>query len=94
MPLHRRLPKRGFTNIFKKEYSEVNLDRLGNIKKAEIKPADLVKAGILKKETESIKILGRGEMSSAKTIHAHKFSQSALKKIEDAGGKAILLGRP
>jgi large subunit ribosomal protein L15 len=94
MPIHRRLPKRGFTNIFKKEYSEVNLDRLGNIKKAEIKPTDLVEAGILKKETESIKILGRGEISSAKTIHAHKFSQSALKKIEDAGGKAILLGRP
>jgi len=94
MPIHRRLPKRGFTNIFKKVYSEVNLDRLGNIKKTEIKPADLVEAGILKKETESIKILGRGEISTAKTIHAHKFSQSALKKIEDAGGKAILLGRP
>lgn len=94
MPIHRRLPKRGFTNIFRKEYREVNLDRLGNIEKAEIKPADLVEAGILKKETESIKILGRGEISSAKTIHAHKFSQSALKKIEDAGGKAILLGRP
>ncbi|MCJ7580655.1 MAG: 50S ribosomal protein L15 [Candidatus Aminicenantes bacterium] len=94
MPIHRRLPKRGFTNIFRKEYSEVNLDRLGNIEKAEIKPVDLVEAGILKKETESIKILGRGEISSAKTIHAHKFSQSALKKIEDAGGKAILLGRP
>ncbi len=92
MPLHRRLPKRGFTNIFKKEYSEVNLDRLGDIKKAEIKPADLVKAGILKTKTESIKILGRGEISSAKTIHAHKFSQSAQKKIEDAGGKAMLLG--
>ncbi len=94
MPIHRRLPKRGFTNIFKKEYSEVNLDRIGNIKKEEIKPVDLVAAGIIKKESESIKILGRGEISSAKTIHAHKFSQSALKKIEDAGGKAILLGRP
>ena len=93
MPIHRRLPKRGFTNIFKKEYREVNLDRLGNIKKAEIKPVDLVKAGILKKETEPVKILGRGEISSAKTVHAHKFSQSALKKIEGAGGKAILLGR-
>ena len=69
MPIHRRLPKRGFTNIFKKKYSEVNLDRLGNIKKAEIKPADLVEAGILKKETESVKILVRGEISSAKNIN-------------------------
>jgi large subunit ribosomal protein L15 len=94
MPIHRRLPKRGFTNIFKEEYSEVNLDRLGNIKSAEIKPADLVEAGILKKETALVKILGRGEISSAKSIHAHKFSKTALKKIEDAGGKAILLGRP
>ncbi|MGD2294975.1 MAG: 50S ribosomal protein L15 [Candidatus Aminicenantes bacterium] len=94
MPLHRRLPKRGFSNIFRKEYSEVNLDRIETIKKAEIKPADLVAAGILKKETESIKILGRGKISSAKKIHAHKFSQSAQKKIEEAGGKTILLGRP
>lgn len=94
MPIHRRLPKRGFTNIFKKEYSEVNLDRLEKIKKTEIKPKDLVTAGILKKETEAIKILGRGKISTAKAIHAHKFSQSAQKKIEDAGGKAILLGRP
>ena len=94
MPLSRRLPKRGFTNIFKKEFQEVNLDRIEKIKKAEVKPADMVEAGILKKETESIKILGRGNLSSAKKIHAHKFSSSAQKKIEEAGGKAILLGRP
>lgn len=92
MPLHRRLPKRGFTNIFKKEYSEINLDKLGQIKKQEIKLKDLKAAGIIKKESEIIKVLGRGDISSAKTIHAHKFSRSALKKIEKAGGKAILIG--
>jgi len=92
MPLNRRLPKRGFTNIFRKEYSPVNLDRLENIKKAEINLKDLVKAGIIKKETEPVKILGRGKLSSAKTIHAHKFSESAQKKIEKAGGKTVLIG--
>jgi len=92
MPLHRRLPKRGFTNIFRKEYSEVNLEKLERIKKQEIKIKDLKEAGIIKRESESVKILGRGDVSSAKTIHAHRFSQSALKKIEKAGGKAILIG--
>jgi len=92
MPLNRRLPKRGFTNIFRKEYVPVNLDRLENIKKADIKLADLVKAGIIKKETESVKILGRGKIASAKTVHAHKFSESAQKKIEKAGGKTVLIG--
>jgi len=92
MPLHRRLPKRGFTNIFKKEYSEINLDKLGKIKKQEIKLKDLKEAGIIKKESEIIKVLGRGDISSSKTIHAHNFSRSALKKIEKAGGKAILIG--
>ncbi len=92
MPLHRRLPKRGFTNIFRKKYSEVNLEKLERIKKQEIKLKDLKEAGIIKRESESIKILGKGDISSAKTIHAHRFSQSALKKIEKAGGKAILIG--
>jgi large subunit ribosomal protein L15 len=92
MPLHRRIPKRGFTNIFKKEYSEINLDRLEKIKKQEIKLKDLKTAGIIKRESEIIKVLGRGDVSSSKTIHAHKFSRSALKKIEKAGGKAILIG--
>ncbi len=92
MPLSRRVPKRGFTNIFRTEYSEVNLARLEKVKKNEIKPKDLVKAGILKKESEKVKILGQGDISSSKTIHAHKFSASALKKIEDAGGKAVLIG--
>jgi len=92
MPLARRLPKRGFTNIFRKEYSVVNLTRLEKVKKDEIKPKDLVEAGIIKREAERVKILGQGDISSAKTIHAHKFSVSAAKKIEDAGGKAVLIG--
>jgi large subunit ribosomal protein L15 len=92
MPLSRRLPKRGFTNIFRKDYSEVNLARLEKLTKDEIKPKDLVEAGIIKRETERIKILGQGDIRSPKTIHAHKFSESALKKIEDAGGKAVLIG--
>lgn len=92
MPLVRRVPKRGFTNIFKKEYTVVNLDSLERIKKAEIKVKDLVTSGLIKKESEQIKILGRGKISEAKTIHAHKFSESAQKKIEKAGGKVILMG--
>jgi large subunit ribosomal protein L15 len=92
MPLSRRLPKRGFTNIFRKEYSAVNLARLERVTKDEIKLKDLVEAGIIKKEAERVKILGQGDISSAKTIHAHKFSVSAQKKIEDAGGKAVLIG--
>jgi large subunit ribosomal protein L15 len=93
MPLNRRLPKRGFTNIFRKEYSEVNLDKIVKIKKKEIKLVDLVKHRIIKKESARVKILGRGDISSAKTIYAHKFTRSAQKKIEDAGGKAALIGR-
>lgn len=92
MPLSRRLPKRGFTNIFRKEFSEVNLYRLEKISKNKIELKDLVKARIIKKESEAVKVLGRGDISSSKTIYAHKFSRSAQKKIEAAGGKAILIG--
>jgi len=92
MPLSRRVPKRGFTNIFRKEYFEINLDRLEKIQKDNIKPKDMVQAGVLKKESGVIKILGRGELSSPKEIHAHKFSQSAQRKIEKAGGKAVIIG--
>jgi large subunit ribosomal protein L15 len=92
MPLHRRVPKRGFTNIFRTEYSVVNLDRISKITKAKIEPKDLVNAGIIKKETELIKVLGRGEISASKTIHAHKFTKSAQEKIEKAGGKVKVIG--
>lgn len=92
MPLVRRLPKRGFTNIFRTEYTVVNLDRLDKIAKTEITPQDLVAAGLIKRESEKIKILARGPWTKAKTVHAHGFSAAARKKIEDAGGKALLLG--
>lgn len=92
MPLSRRVPKRGFTNIFRKEYSEVNLARLAKVTKDEIKPKDLVEAGIINKEAERVKILGQGDIYSPKTVHAHKFSVSAQKKIEKAGGKTVLIG--
>lgn len=92
MPLHRRVPKRGFTNIFRKEYSKVNLDRIEGIKKEKVDIKELVQAGLIRKESEIVKILGRGDISSPKTIYAHKFSESAKKKIEKAGGKVVLIG--
>lgn len=92
MPLNRRLPKRGFTNIFRVEYTPVNLSRLEKITKKMITLQEMVKAGLIKKESQKVKILGYGEIKEAKTIHGHKFSQSAQKKIEDAGGKAIVIG--
>jgi large subunit ribosomal protein L15 len=93
MPLVRRIPKRGFTNIFRTDYSVVNLDSLAKIAKKEVEIRDLVAAGLIKNESERVKVLGRGELASPKTIHAHKFSGSALKKIEDKGGKAVTIGK-
>jgi large subunit ribosomal protein L15 len=92
MPLVRRVPKRGFTNIFREEYAPVNLARLDKISKKEITLQDMVKAGLIKKESQRVKILGFGEIKTAKTVHGHRFSQSAQKKIEDAGGQAVKIG--
>jgi large subunit ribosomal protein L15 len=94
MPLHRRLPKRGFHNIFRTEYAEVNLDRLAKVaNKAEVTLKDMMEAGLIKKESERVKILGRGTIDSSMTIYAHKFSRSAEEKIEKAGGKAVVIGK-
>ncbi len=92
MPIHRRLPKRGFTNIFGEEFTIINLDQLNKIATAEVGPKDYHEAGLIKKETEAVKILGRGELTSSKKIYAHRFSQSAKEKIEKAGGEAIVIG--
>ena len=96
MPLHRRLPKRGFTNIFRTEYTVVNLDRLvehlEGLALTEITQDDYKKLGLASSKKALIKILGSGELALALTIHAHKFSKSAVEKIEKAGGKAVVLG--
>jgi large subunit ribosomal protein L15 len=91
MPLVRRLPKRGFTNVFRTATTVVNLDRLGKIVKDEITLKDLVEARLIKAEGERVKILARGPWTKPKTVHAHAFSASARKKIEAAGGRALLI---
>ena len=96
MPLHRRLPKRGFTNIFRTEYTVVNLDRIAetilDLKVTEIGLDDYKKFGLASNKKALIKILGSGELKAAVTIHAHKFSKSAAEKIAKAGGRAVVVG--
>ena len=91
MPLHRRLPKRGFTNIFKTEYEVVNLDRLAGIEEKEITLDVLRKSGVVNGKNALVKVLGHGELSQPLTVSAHKFSKSAQEKIEKAGGKVKVL---
>jgi large subunit ribosomal protein L15 len=90
MPLHRRMPKRGFTNIFRKEFSIVNLEVLAALGETTITPDLLRKAGVVKSK-HPVKILGDGELKTALTVHAHKFSKSAQEKITKAGGKFEVL---
>jgi large subunit ribosomal protein L15 len=96
MPLHRRLPKRGFTNIFRVEYTVINLARIASVAAekgvSEIGLDDYKKLGLASNKKALIKILGNGELSSPITISAHKFSKSAQEKFEKAGGKALLAG--
>jgi large subunit ribosomal protein L15 len=90
MPLHRRLPKRGFTNIFRTEYTIINLEKLAGLGETTITPDVLRKAGVVKGK-DRIKVLGDGELKSALTVQAHKFSKSAQEKITKAGGKVEVL---
>ena len=90
MPLHRRLPKRGFTNIFKTEYTVLNLDRIAALGEKTVTPELLVKSGLAGKN-DLIKVLGNGELKGAVTVQAHKFSKSAEEKIAKAGGKAEVI---
>ena len=87
MPIQRRLPKRGFHNIFRVDYQELNLSALANIEDTEIDLAALKTHGLLRRKTLPVKILGGGEWSKAVTIKVHAFSASAKEKIEKAGGK-------
>ncbi|MCI0662499.1 MAG: 50S ribosomal protein L15 [Acidobacteria bacterium] len=94
MPLHRRLPKRGFTNIFKREWAEVNLSELEDRFEANaaITPETLVEKGLVRKSLQkSIVILGKGEIKKVLSISAHRFSAAAKQKIEAAGGKAEVI---
>jgi len=94
MPLHRRLPKRGFTNIFKKQWIEVSLEALDRSFDAntEITPEVLHKRGIIKKAKHDIVVLGNGNISKALKISAHRFTRSAREKIEKAGGAVTVIG--
>lgn len=92
MPLTRRIPKRGFTNIFAKVYNVVNLDDLNIFEENTVVTPELLKeVGIVKKDNDGVKILGNGDLSTKLTIQAHKFSKAAQEKIEAAGGKAEVI---
>src|SRR5690242_4334811 len=92
MPLHRRLPKRGFTNIFKKQYAVVNLGRLDKLEGDNFTPDRLVELGAVRNVRDGVKILGSGELTRKIRVEAHFFSRSALDKIQKAGGEATVIG--
>jgi large subunit ribosomal protein L15 len=92
MPLHRRLPKRGFTNIFKKHYAIVNLGRLEKLEGDAFNADRLVELGVIKKLGDGLKILGTGQLTRKITVEAHHFSKSAVEKIQKAGGAAKVIG--
>jgi large subunit ribosomal protein L15 len=96
MPLHRRLPKRGFTNIFRVEYTVVGLDRLAEIHAAngvvEFTLETITELGLHRRKNSLVKVLNNGEIKVAIRVHAHKFSKAAREAIENAGGQAIVVG--
>ena len=92
MPLQRRIPKRGFTNIFRKEYAIVNLDDLAKVTGSDpVTPEMLKQKGLINDMKDGLKVLGTGELKAKLTVRAHKFSKSAMEKIQAAGGKAEVI---
>ena len=91
MPLHRRLPKRGFTNIFRKEYAILNVGQLEKLDGDAFTPESLVEAGVVKSLKSGLKILGNGELTRKISVRANLFSKSALDKIQKAGGAAEVI---
>ena len=95
MPLHRRLPKRGFTNIFRQEYQVLSLDTIelfaATRNETELTLQTMKSIGLLKKKKGLVKVLANGEINTAVTVYAHKFSKQAQEKIEKAGGKVVVL---
>jgi large subunit ribosomal protein L15 len=93
MPLHRRLPKRGFTNIFGRTYAAINLSQLSVFKAGStVTPEELVRIGLIKRSVDGVKILAEGNLSNALIVRAHKFSAGAAKKIQAAGGTVEVIG--
>ncbi|MFB3779073.1 MAG: 50S ribosomal protein L15 [Bryobacteraceae bacterium] len=92
MPLHRRLPKRGFRNIFRKEYAVVNVGRLARLEGDAFDPNRLMELGVVKKLRSGLKVLGSGELTRKISVAAHVFSKSAMEKIQAAGGRAEVIG--
>ena len=92
MPIYRRLPKRGFKNIWRKEYAEVNVETLNRFDDgSEVDAVALVESGILKNVRDGIRILGKGELTKKLTVRAQGFTKSAVQKIEAAGGKTEVI---
>jgi large subunit ribosomal protein L15 len=91
MPLQRRIPKRGFTNIFRKEYAVVNLKDLAASGADTVTPETLLQSGLIKDMKAGLKVLGTGDVKAKLTVRAHKFSKSAIEKIQAAGGKAEVI---
>jgi large subunit ribosomal protein L15 len=92
MPLHRRLPKRGFKNIFRKEYAIVNVSTLEALDGASFDPQSLLDLGVIHKLKDGLKVLGSGDLKRKITVKAHIFSKSALEKIQAAGGNTEVIG--
>ena len=93
MPLHRRLPKRGFSNaLFRKEFAIVNVGQLDQLAGDTFGPDQLMQLGVVRKLQDGLKILGDGELTRALQVEAHHFSKTAREKIEKAGGKAVEIG--
>jgi large subunit ribosomal protein L15 len=92
MPLHRRLPKRGFTNIFKKHFAIVNLGRLEKLEGDSFNADRLIELGVIKSAGDGLKILATGTLTRKITVEAHQFSKSAVEKIQKAGGVAQVVG--
>ena len=91
MPLQRRLPKRGFHNLFRKRYAIVNLKQIARLGESAVSPELLLERGLIRKLYDGLKVLGEGELSAPVNISAHRFSRSAREKIEQAGGKAEII---
>ena len=92
MPLHRRLPKRGFTNIFKKEFAIVNIGTLEALEGDSFTPEKLIELGVIHRVKDGLKILGSGELTRKISVQAHVFSKAATEKIQAAGGAAEVIG--